>query len=47
MAMMRDYLNEQLKNDEFYEEYKRLKPEFEIIQAVIDKKSNSKTLTQK
>ena len=46
MAMMRDYLNEQLKNDEFYEEYKRLEPEFEIIQAVIDaRKANN--LTQK
>jgi len=46
MSDFERYLNEQLKDDEFREEYEKLAPEFSIIQAVIDarKKSN---LTQK
>jgi len=46
MSDFRNYLNEQLKDEEFREEYEKLAPEFSIIQAVIDarKKSN---LTQK
>ena len=46
MAMFKDYLNEQLKNDEFRAEYERLEPEFSIMQAVIDARKASH-LTQK
>ena len=46
MAMFKDYLNEQLKNDEFRVEYERLEPEFSIIQAVINARKASH-LTQK
>lgn len=46
MTMFKDYLNEQLKDDEFRTEYERLEPEFSIIQAVIDARKASH-LTQK
>lgn len=36
MSDFKNYLDEQLKNDEFREEYEKLEPEFSIIQAVID-----------
>lgn len=36
MAKFREYLQEQLRNEEFKEEYERLEPEFNIMQAVID-----------
>ena len=36
MPDFKNYLDEQLKNDEFREEYEKLEPEFSIIQAVID-----------
>lgn len=36
MSDFRDYLNEQLKNEDFRAEYERLEPEFSIIQDVID-----------
>jgi predicted transcriptional regulator len=36
MSDFRNYLNEQLKNEEFKTEYDKLEPEFSIIQAVID-----------
>jgi ribosome-binding protein aMBF1 (putative translation factor) len=36
MSDFRNYLNEQLKNEEFKTEYEKLEPEFSIIQAVID-----------
>ena len=46
MSDFKNYLDEQLKDDEFRKEYERLEPEFSIVQAVIDarKKAN---LTQK
>jgi len=36
MSDFRNYLNEQLKDDEFKAEYEKLEPEFSIIQAVIE-----------
>jgi transcriptional regulator with XRE-family HTH domain len=41
-----DFLNEQLKDDEFKKEYDALEPEFSIIQAMIDARKLS-GLTQK
>ncbi|MDD6484053.1 MAG: helix-turn-helix transcriptional regulator [Clostridiales bacterium] len=44
MSDFRNYLNEQLKDEEFRAEYEKLEPEFSIIQAVIDaRKSNNMT----
>lgn len=46
MSDFREYLNEQLKDKEFRDEYEKLEPEFSIIQAVIDaRKANH--ITQK
>ena len=46
MSDFSKYLNEQLKNEEFKNEYDKLEPEFSIIQAVINaRKSNN--ITQK
>ncbi len=36
MSDFRDYLNEQLKNEDFRAEYEKLELEFSIIQDVID-----------
>lgn len=46
MTNFDDYLNEQLKNDEFRVEYEALEPEFAIIQAMIDARTKS-GVTQK
>ena len=46
LSDFRNYLNEQLKDEEFREEYEKLAPEFSIIQAVIDARKES-NLTQK
>ena len=46
MSDFKNYLEEQLKNDEFREEYEKLGPEFSIIQAVIDARKAA-NLTQK
>lgn len=46
MSDFRNYLNEQLKNDEFKAEYEKLEPEFSIIQAVIDARKST-NITQK
>ena len=46
MSDFRNYLNEQLKNEEFRTEYENLEPEFSIIQAVIDARKASH-ITQK
>lgn len=46
MSDFRNYLNEQLKDDEFKVEYEKLEPEFSIIQAVIDARKST-NLTQK
>lgn len=46
MSDFKNYLDEQLKNDEFREEYEKIEPEFSIIQAVIDARKLA-NLTQK
>jgi len=46
MSDFERYLNDQLKDDEFREEYEKLEPEFSIIQAVIDARKYS-NMTQK
>lgn len=46
MSDFKNYLDEQLKNDEFREEYEKMEPEFSIIQAVIDARKLA-NLTQK
>lgn len=46
MSDFRNYLNEQLKDDEFKVEYEKLEPEFSIIQAVIDARKST-NITQK
>ena len=46
MTNFNDYLNEQMKNPKFKEEYDALKPEFAIIQAIIDARKSS-GITQK
>ena len=46
MTNFNDYLNEQMKNPEFKEEYDALEPEFAIIQAIIDARKSS-GITQK
>lgn len=46
MTNFHDFLNEQLKDPEFKEEYDALEPEFAIIRAMIDARKKS-GLTQK
>ena len=46
MTDYKDFLNEQLKNEEFKKEYDALETEFSIIQAMIDARKAS-GLTQK
>ena len=46
MSNFNDYLNEQLKNPEFKEEFDSLEPEFSVIQSIIDARKAS-GLTQK
>lgn len=46
MSDFRNYLNSQMKNEEFKTEYEKLEPEFSIIQAVIDARKSS-NMTQK
>lgn len=46
MRNFRDYLNEQLKDPEFKQEYERLQPEFELIARMIEKRDTD-GLTQK
>ena len=46
MSDFKKYLGEQLKDDEFREEYEKLEPEFSIVQAVIDARKTA-NLTQK
>lgn len=46
MSDFRKYLNEQLQDEEFRDEYERLEPEFSIIQAVFDARKSSR-MTQK
>lgn len=46
MTKFKDFLNEQLKDEEFRKEYEALEPEFAAIQAMIDARK-LKGLTQK
>lgn len=46
MTKFKDFLNEQLKDEEFKKEYEALEPEFAVIQAMIDARK-LKGLTQK
>lgn len=46
MTNFNDYLNEQMKNEEFKKEYDKLEPEFTIVQAIIDARKSS-GITQK
>ena len=46
MTNFNDYLNEQMKNEEFKEEYDKLEPEFTIVQAIIDARKST-GITQK
>ena len=46
MSDFRSYLNEQLKDPEFKQEWDRLEPEFNMMQAMIDARKRS-NLTQK
>lgn len=46
MTNYKDFLNEQLKNEEFKREYDALEPEFSIIQALLDARKTA-GLTQK
>ncbi len=46
MTNFNDYLNEQMKNEEFKKEYDKLEPEFTIVQAIIDARK-SLGITQK
>ena len=46
MSEFNDFLNEQLKDEEFRKEYDNLKPEFDIIRAIVEARK-SMNLTQK
>lgn len=46
MSKFKDFLNEQLKEDEFRKEYDALQPEFDIIRAIVEART-SQNLTQK
>ncbi len=41
MTNFDDFLNEQLKDEEFRKEYEALEPEFAIIQALIDARNEA------
>ena len=36
MSDFKNYLDEQLKDDKFREEYEKLEPDFSIVQVLID-----------
>ncbi len=46
MTAFKDYLKEEMKNENFKREFDALEPEFAIIQAMIDARKN-KGITQK
>jgi len=46
MRQFDDYLNDQLKNDEFEKEFESLKPKYELIQQIIAERTNQ-NLSQK
>ena len=45
MKKLQEYLDEQLKDPEFAREYEEIRPEMDIIRALVDAR-NSKNLTQ-
>lgn len=46
MSEFRDFLNEQLKDDEFKAEYENMSPEFDIIRAMVQARKEQ-NITQK
>ena len=46
MSEFKEFLNEQLQDPEFREEYENLQPEFDVIRAMVDARI-SQNLTQK
>lgn len=46
MKTLNEFLNEQLQNPEFREEYEKIQPEMDVIKAIVDARV-SKNLTQK
>ena len=46
MKNLHEYLNHQLENPEFAEEFEEIRPELDIIRALVDAR-NSQKLTQK
>ena len=46
MRKFNDFLDEQLKDEEFRKEYENMQPEFDVIRAMIDARV-SQNLTQK
>lgn len=46
MSEFKEFLNEQLQDSEFREEYENLQPEFDVIRAMVDARI-SQNLTQK
>ena len=46
MSEFKEFMNEQLQDPEFREEYENLQPEFDVIRAMVDARI-SQNLTQK
>ena len=46
MSEFKEFLNEQLKNEEFKKEWDEIQPEMDIIRAIVDART-SQNLTQK
>ena len=46
MSEFKEFLNEQLKNEEFKKEWDQIQPEMDIIRAIVDART-SQNLTQK
>ncbi|MBQ8596922.1 MAG: helix-turn-helix transcriptional regulator [Lachnospiraceae bacterium] len=46
MKTLNEFLNEQLQDDEFREEYEKLQPELEVIRALVEARI-SQNMTQK
>jgi predicted transcriptional regulator len=46
MSNFDDYLNDQLKNEDFKKEFDSLKPKYELIQQIISERTNQR-LSQK
>lgn len=46
MSDFREYLNEQMQDEEFKSEYEKLETEFSVIQAVIDAEKEQPAYTE-